>query len=346
MITRILLGAITTFRERTRRQSFWMMLLFCAAIAWLFAQDKAQVMLGVSRGVFNSAWCGATAAIFGASVLCFLGIFFVRGSVVEDERLHTGPLLAATPISPLEYVFGRWLGNAALLTALSLVFAAAGVAKQYLQHAGYAFEPLQFVLPFVWILLPAVLFATALSLLIELTPGLAGSFGNVVCFGLLITGLSTAVFTNTGWGDVLGLHQFQQACAPAITAAQVTAPHDGISIGQIQSPEYGIFVLSGSALTMALWGSRFVWVVLAMLICAPGALLFHRFNPARMRPLSFLPVRRAHRAPSRATRPLRVRSGFLALVTAEVQLLIQGISRWYLLPFVAGNLIGFFHPQG
>ena len=181
------------FLERTRSYGF---LLTLAAMGYLVYQTaQGQVILQVDRyrGIFNSAWLGTMMALITSLQLSLVGLYLVKNTLARDERTRVGRILAATPMSNLDYNFGKALSNFAVLSAMLLVLALGAVVLQFTAGESRDFQLWQLIAPLLFIAVPSLAFIAALAVLFENLPVMRSGAGNVIWFFLWTFLLALAI---------------------------------------------------------------------------------------------------------------------------------------------------------
>jgi hypothetical protein len=79
-----------------------------------------ELRLGSYRGLLNAAWIGTLMALTLSFFLSLVGFYVVRGNVEQDRHTGVGQILAATPLTRLTYVFGKFASNVSVLLAMVL----------------------------------------------------------------------------------------------------------------------------------------------------------------------------------------------------------------------------------
>ena len=103
------------FRERTRRYSFLVTLLFAVFLGYETATGRILIQLDEYRGVYTSGWIGTLMAMVIGSFVSLIGFYIVKNSVERDRATGVGAILAATPLSKIAYATGKWLSNFTVL---------------------------------------------------------------------------------------------------------------------------------------------------------------------------------------------------------------------------------------
>ncbi|MBN2007080.1 MAG: ABC-2 transporter permease [Anaerolineae bacterium] len=346
--------ALADFRERVRRFSFLAIVALAVFLSYQVITGFFQLRLGNYRGVLNAAWIGALMALTLSFFLSLIGFYITRGNVQQDRQTGVGQILAATPLSKLAYVLGKFASNVAVLLIVIGVLALAALAMLLIHGEDKTLDLAQLLLPFVVFSVPSAMATAALAVFFECTPILRRSIGNIIYFFLWFF-----IATPIG-GDLLGFGAVEQGMTVALQA-QGAAYQGGIVLGAGASGELQPFLWTGfDWATVA--GTRLVYVAGALLLAGLAALPFDRFAPAQSRIRRNFAVRRfalkrwltpigarlqtlmrktnstpsAPGAPHTAQtltpvtasgKPLRL---FVTLVAAELKLLLKGRAfLWY-----------------
>ncbi len=365
------------FLERVRRYGFLITLVACVCAGYAFVppQTSRYVTLRVEdyRGVYNSAWIGTTLALLTAAFLSLIGFYLVKNTIDRDRRSGVGQILAATPVSKVQYTVGKALSNFSVLAAMTCVVAVAAFGMQLMRAEDSAIHPWALLSPFVLLTLPAMMVTAGLAVVFETIPGLRGGLGNVLYVvawgGLLGNGFNFGGY-NGPQNDVIGIG----VAWPSIIAACFHAyptfdpAHPSMSMG-INIREAGTWTLStfrwdGIPWTMKMVEWRSMWMAVGLGIAAVAAIPFDRFDSAatfgrvsrrrrrrrfrRGAPASEGPpaIETARVAPDVHLTPLdaaarRARPG--AMIVAEWKLLTRGLRAWYLGP-LAIAIMSIFMP--
>jgi len=118
------------FLERVRRYSFLVVLGVTLVACYYVHTGNIGINVGGYRGSMNSAWLGAVMTLTVTVLLGLTGYYLVNNCVARDEQTGVGQILAATPVSKLQYVCGKALSNFAVLSLIVLVLMLAAVPLQ------------------------------------------------------------------------------------------------------------------------------------------------------------------------------------------------------------------------
>jgi ABC-type transport system involved in multi-copper enzyme maturation permease subunit len=113
------------FYNRSRQTSYLVILLLMLLLTLFFfpVTDANYQTLEINgyRGIYNSAWMGATLATLQVVFLPIICFYLIKNSVESDRNLAVSDLIAATPISKISFLAGKWLSNLSLLLGIALV---------------------------------------------------------------------------------------------------------------------------------------------------------------------------------------------------------------------------------
>jgi hypothetical protein len=338
----VLAIARADFLERVRRYSFLFTLGFALYLGYLATAGNLVLQVGNMRGIFNSAWIGALLALVAADFISLAGFYFVKNTIERDRETRVGQILAATPISKFVYAFGKMASNLAVLSLMLAVLAAAGIAMQLVSGEDRHIELWKLIAPFVLLAFPAMAVTAAVAVFFETIPFLRGGFGNVAYFFLWIAGLSIPLATGRHAFDLMGLSMVADS---ARAAAHLSQKNGGVSFslafGQFAKP-VSLFHWDGLAWTADIVALRITWLAFAVGIVAVSALFFDRFDSSHGRklrgtedsPRESMLEENIPRVESTAATltPLaagQMHSRFLAMVTAELRLMLKGLKWWW-----------------
>lgn len=346
------------FIERVRRYSFLLTMVFSAYLGYAIYAGHVNLQLDSYHGVVNSAWLGSVVGLFGSVFLSLVGFYVVKNTIQRDRETRVGRILAATPMSKSFYTLSKALSNFAVLSAMILVLAAEAIVIQWTHKGAGPVHFFDLLSPVLIFGLCAVSVTAALAVLFETTPGLRGGAGNIAyfflwCFllSMSVTPLSsgkppgtlTSVSDYTGIATISGQMQAQ--------VHQLDPEYKGGSSFRIGSFDRATktFLWLGLRWTPAIILARAFWLGAAISLTLLAAGHFDRFDPARDR-LSLKRGKQRHptAAPEAVERVLpqasgaqltasdltplargRGRSRFVALVLAELRLLLWGRAWWW-----------------
>lgn len=358
------------FLQRVRSKSFLVAVLAMVVIATLYlpALGAPYITMTIgnsARGVYDSAWIGAVTACLSSLMFSLAAFYLVRGAVERDEKTGFGQILAATPVSKVEYVLGKTLSNFAYLATLTGLIALSGAAIQLVRAEDLAVNPIQLLVPTLVIVWPTMLLVAAVAILFECVPMFKGGLGSVAYFALYLYAVAGLTIGNSVYdrkADPLGVGSAlkEMSLAGSGTAGANAEPNIGVNPAPAGLRTFDFSGIGWDTETLL---ARLVWASAALVVALTAALFFSRFDPARRtaaRPStstsrglrSWLPGSwgrnescstegtQAHTPDSvpgtvdtLSLAPLDKRSAkgrFAPLVVAELKLMLKGRSRlWY-----------------
>jgi hypothetical protein len=346
------------FLERVRRYSYLITLLFAVYLGYAAGTGRISLSLGAYRGVYTSAWIGVMVSLVATTFVSLVGFYIVKNAVDRDLQTGVGEILAATPLTKVSYLLGKFLSNFAVLVSMVVVLALAAVGMQLLAAEDRTFHARALLSPFLFLALPAMAMTAAMALLFETFRFLRGGFGNVLWFFLWSFGISLPGLTDRAELDPSGLWIVYKSMLPAARAG-IPGYVDGFSFsaGVKAAQVAGGFHWNGVEWTAGVVTLRLAWTAAAFALVLCGALSFDRFDGARSRRKSGARLRpkvavtQAGVVPeSVAARPLiatsahltplapgALHTGALRLLVAELRLALKGYRWWWYA--VAGGLL-------
>lgn len=280
---------LTEVRLRMRRTGTLVAVLALIVLTWLMVGDPAgsQVMLVADnvRVAYTSSCLALGSAGLGGLFFGLAGFYLARGRMSEDVRSGAGSVLAATPVSSVVFLFGRWLGSVAYLCGLLVIFMLTMLVLHVVRGEG----PIQLLVygqMFALVMLPLVFFTAAMALLCDSWAPLMGKRGDVLYFLLYLTQMAlpaaVSIEGSFGWTPLL-LLDFSGLGATVLMIKE-TIHSNSFALGG------GTFdaALPPVFLPTWLWSTQLVFTrlgcaLLAMLPLLPAFWLFHRFSPDRVK---------------------------------------------------------------
>lgn len=344
------------FLERVRRYSFLVMVGLVVFLGYQTAIGNMALELGKYRGEYNSAWVGAMMSLITAFFLGWFGFYLVKGSLARDRETGVGQIMATTPLTRPLYLIGKLLSNFAVLMAMVVVLALAGLIIQFLQGENTQINLAEFLSPFLFIATPLMMLVAAIAVLFETIPFLKGGFGNLVYFFLFITTLPLFMENDTlskyPAYEPTGLGLLSDQMSTAVS--KLYSDYDGtFTLGGGMAPATTTFVWEGVYWSPDILFARFSLILLALALTLLGALFFDRFDPSRSKP------KRIKSSASDSAEPVSAlqasapavsltalnraanRFSFLTVLLAELKLLVKG-QRWWWYVAAAGLIIACF----
>lgn len=278
------------FFERTRRTSFLVAVLFMMLGGWHFlpAVDSGYVTIDLDgyRGVYNSAWVGASMALLTSTFLALVGFYLVRGTIDRDRRTGVGEIIATTPLSRFAYLGARAAGNFLYLALLTLVILVAAFVMQQVRGEVRSIDPVALAAPFLFVTLPLMALVGALAVFTETIKPLSGTLGNVGWFffwigALLGPGSLDSVSSGVApppLADPTGFGLFLSQMIDGARAHVADFNGEHFSIGaNITEKQLGTFPWEGIRWSAPQLLGRLAWFGVAVLVVAASVPWFDRF---------------------------------------------------------------------
>jgi hypothetical protein len=321
-------------------------------------QSYVTLRFAEHRGIYNSAWIGASIALLTGAFLGLIGFYLIRNAIDRDRQTRVGEVLAAAPVSKFEYVLSKVLSNFTVLAVVALALALSAVVTQLVRAEDTNLQFTQLLFPYLYMTLPSMFFIAAVAAFFECTPGLRGGAGNVAWFFIWAGGIAaSSQFMRASGGDFLGfgliMPSIIEACDAAFSDCGGTEHMAmGVNVKDDGVWDLTTFVWNGIAWTPRVIAMRLIWVVAALVVAAVAAMLFDRFrSQTASAGGGFRRLRRKAASAGDAEAPalpgfaehyriarldaatLRVVSAshLLTLLDAEIRLLLKGASRWWYL---------------
>ncbi len=273
------------FRERVRRYSFLLTLLFAIFLGYAAATGRISLQLGGYRGVYTSAWIGALVAMVTTCFVSLVGFYIVKSTVERDRVTGVGQILAATPLSKTSYVLGKFASNFAVLAGMLVVLAICAVLMQVLVGEERAFHPYSLLAPFVYVAIPALLLTAAMAVLFEVTPILRGGPGNIAWFFVwAILGIGLPEISGHHKLDPLGVMTIADDMM-AGARAHIPGYKNAFAFQLADKPAKIVpgFHWQGVHWTAEHILLRGCWVLVAVMVVLAAAVIFDRFDSQRLR---------------------------------------------------------------
>jgi hypothetical protein len=359
MTVRVLAAlAVADFRERTRRPAYAVTLAAAVVLGYLALPPATSLWVimnaGGYRGIYNSAYTATATALAGALWLMLGGFYVVRGAIARDQHTGVGQILAATPLSRIGYLAGKFCSNLMVLASMAGVLAATALALQLARGESRTVDPGALLLPFIVLTLPVLTLTAAAAVLFETIPVLRAGVGNIAWF---FTWMIVAI---AGGGVPLGgLGTVADSMREAMAAQHLPAAAEfSVGFTKVDHP-LRTFTWAGLHPSGGFVAARLVLTLAAACLAVLPAVWFGRFDPARTRPRRApapdsgqapVPVPATAPAasqPARSARSLvyeplpkalaRPGRAFGRLLVGEMRILVQGTSRWWWLVLAALN---------
>ena len=162
--------------ERTRRYQYLAMVVGTMLLGTLLLPGRnanyETFLIDGYRGVYNSAWVGASYALLAAMLLSLFGFYLIKDAVERDRSTRVGEIIATTSVDRFSYTLGKVLSNFLVLASISVILFATAVAMQLVRGENRSIELAQIAAPVALAVLPLVAIVGAIAVLFEMVPWL------------------------------------------------------------------------------------------------------------------------------------------------------------------------------
>lgn len=272
------------YLQRTRNYNFLITLCASLAIAYTFVPEPnanySTIRISDYVGFYNSAWFGYVTAIMTSIFLSLIGFYLINSGIKNDVDTKVGQLIAASPIKNFSYLFAKFLSNFLLLFTIVCVIFLMSIILFFLYNDGYDFQLLQFVKPYGIITIPSIVFIAALGVVFEVVLPKYTVLQNVLFFFLFCVLLvhqpkTELDFSLDAFGSKIVMHQIEEKVRTITNTDKTTSMSIGYVLGNTKKPKK--FEFTGIDFSSTFILSRFLWVILGVLLVVFASLFFHRF---------------------------------------------------------------------
>jgi hypothetical protein len=354
------------FYERFRRYNVLIIIGLTIFLTTLYLPPQGvgrlSFNIGGYRGIYNSAWVGATVTVLTVIFMSLPGFYLVKNAISRDERTGVGQIIATTSLSKFQYIFGKVISNWVFLAATAGVAMLSAMGIQLIRGEALKISLFGYLLPYLLLTLPMMALVAAVAVLFESIRWLRRGFGNVVFFFLfLMSYWVMAALTFVALPMTTGAGGPSKPLIPEPTGAlEIFRSISAAGMELIPDYQGGLdlgnpFQVYGSINTFVWNGvvwrgpsilGRLLWVGIAVGIASLAATFFDRFDPSSLAIRVRSKEKRSHfelnsqlAQPSSsvtltsialsttATRGSRM-SIFLHIVGSELRLMLKG-QRWW-----------------
>lgn len=262
------------------------LLLCIAAYMWIPDSSTGRALLQINnqRALYNSAALGLATASLCCILLGLAGYYMVSSSIQADIRARTGFVIASTSIKNYEYLLGKFFGNFIFLSAVVAGFLLSSMVMQLIRGEA-PLQPLVFIYHYVILVPPVLVFVSVISVLFESIRFLSGRFGDAVYFVLwMFSFILTAQMASTAIGPNWANHFDMTGLGFIMQQVRGVTGNEGLAIG---SSQYDMtkppFVFQGLSLSKQWIVPRISSLLFSTPLLLLALLLFHRFDPARLK---------------------------------------------------------------
>ncbi len=274
------------FWIRFRRVSTVIVFLLLSAFAYVWvpapSSGRALVQISGHRALNTSGAIGLGTASVGMIFIGLFGYYVISNTIRRDLTTRCGLVAASTPMRSWEYLVGKFCGNLAFLVTFLGGFMLSSMAMLVVRGEG-PFQPLVFIEQYLLLTPAAIVFVSAVAVLFESIPLLAGKFGDVVYFFFWMAVFGLVVAKETTHGSLNWMRCFDfTGFGFMIEQMQQTLHTDSVAIGAAPfDPTKTPIDFTGLTLTRAWILPRTISLLAPLLLLPLAGLFFHRFDPAR-----------------------------------------------------------------
>lgn len=275
------------YLQRSRSYAFLITLAVTIYAAWSFvpppeANYTTLTMLGY-KGVYNSAWVGHVTALMSTLILSLCGFFLVIGGIKKDVDTEVGLIIATTPISNFGYLLSKLFSNFLILLTISGLAFLVGILMFFVRSSGYPFHISDFILPYLFMVLPAMFLVSGLAILAEVFLG-RKSILQYLLFFFLFGALMSNVNSNSKnlmvpVTDALGIRTVFNSVKDKVNI-EFNENIDKVSLGYVihKNRTFKTFVWEGVSWSRLFLLSRALWISLMVGLVYLSSFFFHRFD--------------------------------------------------------------------
>lgn len=273
------------YLQRTRSYTFLITLCASLAIAYTFVPEPnasySTIRIADYVGAYNAAWFGYVTAIMTSIFLSLIGFYLVNNSIKTDVTTKVGKIIATTPITNFKYLLSKVISNFLVLMTIVFMVFIMSIILFVLYNAGYPFEPLQFIIPYLAITVCAMFFISVLAVVFEVVFGKYAILQNVLFFFLFCSFMLFSPKTELQYAlDVFGskivMDDFERTVRAITQSDERTDLSIGYVLGNVKKAKS--FAFEGLAFPFSFLISRFLWIVIGIAVIAIISPVFHRFH--------------------------------------------------------------------
>ncbi|AZG74867.1 ABC-2 transporter permease [Shewanella livingstonensis] len=339
---------IADFKQRTRQQSYAVVLLAMSVLTLLFfpsadAQYQTLVINGY-RGIYNSAWLGVCLAMLNVMFLPIICFYLVKNALELDRQSMTCELIAATPVSKHTFLLSKWWVNVLILVSIVLVMLCSTVLIQLYYGESYQIDLWALAWPQLVFVLPLLLAIASIALMFESVTWLKGGLGNLVYFFIWIGSIVQTIESVSGIGNLLD--QLDAQVAARFPLSQGTT-NIGVSVNR----EVNTFVWQGIEPSFAHLLGVLPLLFISLICLVFAYIFFDRFSQQTMS-VSQQPPWLSRKLSRQLAIPLDRLFAFITqhfaftrLLRLELKLMLKSQSIFWFIGLIILNIIQVFISQ-
>ncbi|HZY37775.1 MAG TPA: hypothetical protein VFE53_14050, partial [Mucilaginibacter sp.] len=274
---------ISDYKQRTRSYAFLVTLAISLYAAYSFVPPLhaayTTLRIGNYLGAQNTAWIGYVTALMSSIFVSWIGFYLVNSGIKKDIDTGVGAIVATTAISNFKYLLAKTCSNFFVLLSIVACIFFMGIALFFIRSDKYPFQISQFILPYLFITIPAIFFIAALAVVAEVFLYRYSIVVNVVYFIFFCTIVSSQLIVTSSF-DFIG-------SKPVVTAMQqsvIRQYHDTtqtVSMGFIylsSKTHFHYFLFEGVRWNVQTIFGRIMLICFGVLLIFVSSRFFHRFE--------------------------------------------------------------------
>lgn len=273
------------YLQRTRNYNFLITLCATLAIAYTFVPEPnanySTIRISDYVGFYNSSWFGYVTAIMTSIFLSLIGFYLINSGIKNDIETKIGQMIAATPISNFNYLLSKFISNFLLLLTIIFMVFLMSILLFFLYNDGFPFQISQFVKPYLIITIPTMFFIACLAVAFEVLFQKYQISQNVLFFFLFSFLAFSSPENKTdfyfdAFGSKIVMHQLEEKVREITHTDKTTNMSVGYVLGNTKKPNK--FEFTGVDFSSTFILSRFLWMILGVVLIGFSSLYFHRFS--------------------------------------------------------------------
>lgn len=338
------------YLQRSRSYAFLITLAITIYAAYHFVPgpeaNYTTLTITGFKGAYNSVWAGHVTTLMTLVVLSLFGFPLVNGAIKKDITTEVGLIIATTPISNLRYLLIKLASNFLILLTISGLALLVGIAMFFIQKTNYHFHILDFLLPYLFMVVPAMLLIAALAIVAEVFLKRLSVLQFVIYFFILNIFIICSFLVNSnnkdrnmvknmvdGYGMGIMVTSIRQDIA-----TQFNEKPQGVSLGYsiVEKGSFKTFVWHGVSWDTTYLLSRLIWMGIAFAMVYFSSFFFHRFD-LKQSSFVFKNVPQSHSVTATinspqfskaALPPIAQAFSILPLIKTELMLMVRKDSKW------------------
>lgn len=284
---RVAAVAVADFRIRFRRTSTIVVFLLLSAVPYLWipspSTGRALLQSDGHRVLYDSPAIGMATALLASIFIGLFGFYVISSAIRRDVISRCGFVIASTRMRNGEYLVGKFAGNLLFLSVFVSGFMLTSMAMLAVRGEA-ALRPLVFLQQYLLLVSPVIVLVSALAILFESVPLLAGKFGDVVYFFVWLgsMGVVAAQSERDGGASWLFLFDFT-GLGYLMENLKATLHTTNISIGSSTFDASKTTLVFPGLTVAGWWWKRALCAAMPLALLPLARLFFHRFDPARVR---------------------------------------------------------------